>query len=230
VDDAWSIKELIRLIVTSRTFRQSSESSAAGRENDPDNRLVHHFPVRRLDAEAIRDTVLAVSGRLDRTQFGPSIQPFRAEPKEHRKLYAGPLDGNGRRSVYLKVTRMEGPRFLELFDLPDQTATRGRRDRTNVPAQALALLNDPFVIDQSRVWGRALAARGEESIASRIDSVFLRSLGRSPTTVERDRMLGFVDQLTGLHGANPADVLSSQQIWQDVAHAMFNMKELIYVR
>lgn len=230
VDDAWSIKELIRLIVTSRTFRQSSESSAAGRENDPDNRLVHHFPVRRLDAEAIRDTVLAVSGRLDRTQFGPSIQPFRAEPKEHRKLYAGPLDGNGRRSVYLKVTRMEGPRFLELFDLPDQTATRGRRDRTNVPAQALALLNDPFVIDQSRVWGRALAARGEESIASRIDSVFLRSLGRSPTTVERDRMLGFVDQLTGLHGANPADVLSSQQIWQDVAHAMFNMKELVYVR
>jgi len=230
VDDGWSIKALIRRIVTSRTFRQSSVSRAACREVDPDNRLLHHFPVRRLDAEAIRDTILAVSGRLDRKQFGASIQPFRAEPKEHRKLYTGPLDGEGRRSLYLKVTRMEGARFLELFDLPDPTATRGRRDRTNVPAQALALLNDPFIIDQSRVWGQALAARGDESTADRIDYVFLRSLGRSPSTRQQNRMLGFVDRMAGLHGVKPTDIPSSQEIWQDVAHAMFNMKELIYVR
>ena len=71
---------------------------------------------------------------------------------DYRKLFSGPLDGDGRRSIYIKVTRMEGPQFLELFDFPNPTATRGRRDQTNVPAQALALLNDPFVIDQSRFW------------------------------------------------------------------------------
>jgi len=230
VDDGWSIKSLIRQIVTSRTFRQAGVSSSSGRETDPDNRLLHHFPVRRLEAEAIRDTILAVSGRLDRTQFGPSIQPFRAEPKEHRKLYAGPLDGHGRRSLYLKFTRMEGPRFLELFDLPDQTATRGRRDRTNVPAQALALLNDPFVIDQSRVWGEKLAARSDESVGSRIDHIFLQSLSRLPSTHERDRMFRFVDQLAALHGVTAADIPARQEIWWDVAHAVFNMKELVYVR
>ena len=99
-----------------------------------------------------------------------------------------------------------------------------------MPAQALALLNDPFVIDQSRVWGQALAARGDESTADRIDYVFLRSLGRSPSTRQQNRMLGFVDRMAGLHGVKPTDIPSSQEIWQDVAHAMFNMKELIYVR
>ena len=230
VHNGWSVKSLIRQIVTSRTFRQSSVTKASFQEIDPENRLVHHFPVRRLEAEAIRDTILAVSERLDRKQFGPGIQPFRAEPKEHRKLYAGPVDGHGRRSVYLKVTRMEGPRFLELFDLPDQTATRGRRDRTNVPAQALALLNDPFVIDQSRVWGQALAARHDESSAIRVDYIFLKAMARAPNAAERNRMLGFVDQLAQLHGVKPVDILSSQDIWQDVAHAVLNMKELVYVQ
>ena len=230
VHEGWSVKKLITSIVASQTFRQSSVQSRSGRQRDPTNRLLHHFPVRRLDAEAIRDTLLAVSGGLDRSLYGPSIQPFRAEPKEHRKLYAGPLDGGGRRSIYLKVTRMEGPRFLELFDLPDLTATRGRRDRTNVPAQALALLNDPFVIDQASRWGKALVLRGAEPAETRLDYVFWRTLTRAPSEPERQRMVAFVEQLAGLHGVTSADIPTSEQIWQDVAHAMFNVKELIYVR
>ena len=230
VQKGWSIKTLIRRIVSSRTFRQSSVSTAAGRKVDPDNRLLHHFPVRRLDAEAIRDTILAVSGRLDRRQFGPSIHPFRAEAKDHRKLYIGPLDGDGRRSLYVKVTRMEGPRFLELFDRPELTETRGRRDRTNVPAQALALLNDPFVVAQSRFWGEALATRSDEIPADRMEHVFRRTLGRSPRNHERDRVLAFVDRIAELHGVTSADIPSSPEIWQDVAHVMYNMKELIYIQ
>ena len=230
VQEGWSIKKLIRHIVTSRSFQQSSSPAAAARDVDPDNRLLHHFAVRRLDAEAIRDSMLAASGRLDPTLFGASIQPFRAEPKEHRKLYAGPLDGDGRRSLYLKVTRMEGPRFLELFDLPEQTETRGRRDRTNVPAQALALLNDPFVIDQARGWGATLASRPDESVGLRINHVFVRAFGRKPTNAERDRLSGFVDQLADLHDLKPEVVLSSATIWQDVAHAMYNMKEFVFIR
>ena len=230
VSNGWSVKRLIRQVVTSRTFRQSSVSTSESMQVDPENRLLHHFPVRRLEAEAIRDTILAVTGGLNRTQFGPGIHPHRPEPKEHRKLYSGPLDGDGRRSVYLKITRMEGPRFLELFDMPDQTATRGRRDQTNVPAQALALLNDPFIIGQSVRWGKVLATRDDASIVDRINHLFLQALSRSADFREQRRMLSFVNQLADLHGVPPENILSSPVIWQDVAHAILNMKELVYVR
>ena len=84
----------------------------------------------------------------------PASNRIASEPKEYRRLFQGPLDGNGRRSIYLKITRMEGPRFLELFDLPAPLQTRGNRDVTNVASQSLALLNDPFVLDQARCLGR----------------------------------------------------------------------------
>jgi hypothetical protein len=145
VEDGWSAKKMIRLLMTSETFRQSTDPAAGSLEADPQNLKWSRYPVRRLEAEAIRDHILAISGRLDRTMYGPSIEPHRGEPKEYRRLFQGPLDGNGRRSIYLKVTRMEGPRFLELFDLPPPLQTRGNRDVTNVASQALALMNDPFV-------------------------------------------------------------------------------------
>ena len=115
VRDGWSVKRLLRLLVLSETFRQSSRPSSLATQVDPDNRSLHHYPLRRLEAEVVRDTILAASGGWNRL-FGPSIQPFRDDPKDYRKLLSGPLDGNGRRSLYLKVTRMESPPFLELFD------------------------------------------------------------------------------------------------------------------
>ena len=99
-------------------------------------------PIHRLEGESIRDAILAVSGRLDQTLYGPSIQPYREEPKDYRKLFQGPLDGNGRRSIYIKVTRHEGSRFLETFDFPNPAVTRGNRDTTNVPSQYLAMSPD----------------------------------------------------------------------------------------
>ena len=80
------------------------------------------------------------------------------------------------------------------------------------------------------MWGESLVARGDESVAVRIDYVFVRGLGRSPNAGERDRMLGFVGRLAQFYDVKPVDVPSSKEIWQDVAHAMFNMKELIYIR
>jgi hypothetical protein len=230
VQQGWSVKKLIRQIVTSRTFCQSSMSGAVANQRDPANRLLHHYPVRRLDSEAIRDTILAVSGRLDRTLCGPSIHPFREEPKKHRKLEAGPLDGHGRRSLYLKVTRMEGPEFLELFDFPNPMETRGSRDRTNVPAQALAFLNDPFLIDQSRFWSEKLIARQDESLEARIDHMFVKALGRPPAADERNRIATFVGLLEKSHQVAAGESLASPTIWQDVAHMFFNTKEMIYIR
>lgn len=230
VEQGWSIKWLIRHIVTSQTFQQSNGADRKDSDRDIRNRLLHHFPVYRLDAEAIRDSLLTISGRLNRSQFGPSIQPYRTEEKLHRKLSSGPIDGNGRRSLYIKITRMEGAKFLELFDLPDPMTTRGRRDRTNVPAQALALLNDPFLIDQAQFWADRLIERGDSSSEKRIQWMYLKALGRPPNSLESTRFGAFVMQLAELHGVSENGMLDNRTIWKDACHVMFNTKELIYVR
>src|SRR5205085_11779883 len=142
--------------------------SVAARDSDPQNRLLQHYTGRRMEAEAIRDAILAVSGRLDRTLYGMSVQPFRAEPNADRRLFPGPLDGDGRRSIYIKNNLMEAPKFLSAFNLPGGKVAQGRRDVTNVPAQALALLNDPFVLAQADLWAAKLIARLDSEIGPRI--------------------------------------------------------------
>lgn len=229
VKDDWSIKKLIRRIVLSRTFRQSSRPDDQAATIDPGNQLLHHYPAHRLSAESVRDTILAVSGRLDAKVYGPSVNPHRNQEIDYRKLWSGPLDGDGRRSIYTKVTRMEGPQFLELFDFPNPTVTRGSRDRTNVPAQALALLNDPFVIDQARFWAEQLVATNDDSIADRVQSMFLRAAGRSPTEKEQQRFAALIRRLSIDPSTTEATLLKDKSLWEDAAHAIFNMKELVYI-
>src|SRR5262249_20060755 len=152
VDNGWSMKRLIRRLVLTRAFQMANQPSNAAREIDPHNRLLQHYPARRMEAEAIRDAILTASGRLDPTLYGMSIPPFRGNANAGRRLFPGPLDGQGRRSIYIKNNLMEAPRFLSAFNFPGGKVTQGRRDVTNVPAQALALLNDPFVLQQAGVW------------------------------------------------------------------------------
>jgi len=230
IREGWSIKKGIRFLVLSQTFQQSSKPSPESLTIDPRNQLLSHYPVRRLEGESIRDAILAVSGRLDRTMYGASIQPYREEPKDYRKLYQGPLDGNGRKSIYLKVTRHEGSRFLETFDFPNPTVARGNRDTTNVPSQALALLNDPFVIDQSGFWADRLIEAQAPTVESRIDSMFRTALGRLPDDGERNRFSSLAKELVKLHKTPTDQVLESREVWKDMAHAIFNLKEFIYLR
>jgi hypothetical protein len=230
VQDGWSVKKLIRLLVTSETFKQSTNPGRNSVDADPENNRWSRYPVRRLDAEAVRDAMLAISGRLDRTLYGPSIEPHRGEPKEYRRLFQGPLDGDGRRSVYLKVTRMEGPRFLELFDLPPPLQTRGNRDVTNVASQALALLNDPFVLDQAGVWADRLVARIDDSVDARLSAMFLDALGRPPSTDEIERWRSLATRLAAERHVASADLLASKAVWKDVAHSLFNTKEFLYLK
>jgi hypothetical protein len=226
----WSLKGLVRSLLLTETFRMSGQASARGREADPENRLLHHFPARRLEAEVIRDSILAVSGRLDRTLYGESIQPYRVEPMPERRLFPGPLDGNGRRSIYTKITLMQGPAFLEVFNFPDPKTAMGRRDVTNVPAQALTMLNDPFVIRQAGVWAVRLTAQPDASVAARIDRMFRRALARPAAPAEVARFETAVRDLAALHQAPAGEVLKSRPVWKDVAHAVYNLKEFIYVR
>lgn len=227
--DGWSIKKLIRLLVTSSTFRQSGQTTPLAREKDPRNALLHHYPLRRLSGEALRDSILVASGKLQAPLFGPSIDPFRDEAKDYRRLFAGPLDGAGRRSLYLKVTRMDGYRFLETFDYPNPMATRGTRDVTNVPLQALTLLNDPFVIAEAEACARRLLATPASGTGERIDQLFRIILSRRPTAVERERLSGLIAELASLQRVPAAEVPTHTGLWKDAAHAMFNWKEFLYV-
>ncbi|MGE3316594.1 MAG: DUF1553 domain-containing protein, partial [Planctomycetaceae bacterium] len=229
MDEGWSLKRLVREIVTSETFRQSNETTPAALAADPSNRLLHHFPVMRLEAEPIRDAMLAVSGRLDTQLFGPPIDPHRQNEDPQKRLVSGPVDGNGRRSIYTKITIMEPPRFLTTFNQPTPKIPTGRRDVTNTPAQSLALLNDPFTSDQAKYWGRALAVASHDSIETRLAAMFAKAFGRSPQEAELVRWKAAVEDFGKLHNVGD-DILKSVPVWTDVAHSVFNTKEFIYVR
>lgn len=222
----WSIKKTIRQLVLSQTFRQGSRADAAATESDPENTLLHHYPIRRLEAESIRDAILMTSGKLGNSLFGPSTDPHRDQPKEYRRLFSGPLDGARRRSLYLKVTRMEGTRLLDMFDYPSPMTTRGNRDATNVPAQSLTLLNDPFVHLQAEAIANRVLERPGLPVESRITALFRAALSRDPSAVEKERFRGLAAEIASLHHAGAEDA----RVWKDLAHTVINMKEFIYVQ
>ena len=231
VADGWSIKRLVRRLVLSRTYRMSSRASARAAETDPSNRLLQHANLRRLDAEAIRDAMLSISGRLDPTMYGPSV-PVRYAAR--RGLTEGdpdngPLDGAGRRSVYQEIRRNAHNPFLEVFDLPKPATTRGQRDTTNVPAQSLALLNSPFVIGQAAEWGRRLAEGEAASVDGRIAHMFVKALGRPPAGAERARVADYLSAAAAGRGGGRPLLLYDAAVWRDVAHSLFNLKEFIFI-
>ena len=230
VQEGWSTKELVRLILSSQTWQQSGQLSEEGLTVDPENRLLHPYPLRRLEAESIRDAILAVSGRLDPALYGPTTNPPRANEDGQKRLFSGPLDGNGRRSIYTRITIMEPPRFLALFNQPKPKIPTGRRDSTNTPSQSLALLNDPFVISQAQFWSGKLVTRENDSILRRIETMFQRAYARAPDEEELGRWQQAARELAVLHGVEPGDLLDSQQVWQEIAHAIFNTKEFIYIK
>lgn len=229
VNDGWSVKRMIRSLVMTHTFQASNRASLEAREIDPQNRLLQHYSARRMEAEAVRDSIMSASGRLDLTLYGYSIQPYREKEYADRRLFPGPLDGNGRRSIYIKNNLMESPKFLGVFNFPGGKVTQGRRDVTNVPAQALALMNDPFVLQQAEVWSQKVIKQSGDSIATRLDSMFLSSLNRSPNAEEQHRFEQAIRELAELHQVPAEGVMTSVAIWKDVAHAIMNMNELIYI-
>lgn len=173
-----SLKETIRFMVTSKTWQMSSRQSEKAQRLDPDNFLLSHAAVRRLEAEAIRDAMLAVSGVLD------------------SKLYGIPADGNSaRRGVYLAVRRNALDPFLRAFDFPEPFSATGRRDSTNVPAQALTLMNDAHVAELAAAW--AARVRDDENLTNddaRIRNMFLAAFGRPSSASEVARMKKYLDQ------------------------------------
>jgi hypothetical protein len=224
----WSIKQMHRSILTSAAYMQSSrataEQAAKAVTADPQNKLLHRQNVRRLEAEAIRDAILLVSGRLDRTMEGPGVLPYLTEHQVGRgRPASGPLDGNGRRSIYLQVRRnFLSPMFVA-FDYPTPFTTIGRRTVSNVPAQALAMLNNPFVLQQAELWAKkSLASPG--AAEQRVRDMYTAAFGRMPTKDEAALAVEFVRDLSKDYGQ-----VDHPKAWSDLAHVLFNAKEFIFV-
>ncbi|NNJ24103.1 PSD1 and planctomycete cytochrome C domain-containing protein [Alienimonas chondri] len=225
--DGRSLKRTIRSIVLSRTYQMSSRPDPAAVAADPTNRLWHHRPPKRLEGEAIRDALLALSGRLDPTLHGRSIpihltsfMDGRGRPKQ-----SGPQDGAGRRSIYVAVRRNFLSPFMLAFDTPAPSSTMGRRNVSNVPAQALILLNDPFVAEQARGWAkRALAASPDSR--ERIEWLYETAFARPPSDAEVAVAEQFLRVQAKERGVPADDAL----LWGDLAHALINTKEMIFLR
>ena len=237
VHDGRSIKSMIRRIVLSKSYQMSSEADPAALAKDPKNLLWHYREPKRLDGESIRDSLLSTSGRLDTKMFGPSVPVHLTAFMDGRGRpgASGPPDGDGRRSIYIAVRRNFLSPFMLTFDSPVPFSTMGRRNMSNVPAQSLILMNDPFVTSQAQLLAAKIIAEmplptqkdseidREETQRNRIQHIYELAFSRLPTDQEMELLLQYV----GNSAVTPDQELSQ---WTDLAHALINTKEFIFLR
>ena len=215
----WSVKEMHRLIMLSNTYRSSSLASDLDRERDPENRYFGRMPRRRLDADAIRDSILAVSGSLNLKMGGVGVIPplSREEILAARMPHLWPATPDpaehARRSVYLQVKRSMTVPMLQVFDAPDTARSCARRETSTVAPQALAMMNSGFVLEQAEAFARRLRSEVGTDPAELVEAGWGLALGRAPTSAERATALGYLAR-----GSLPQFCLM-----------LFNTNEFIYV-
>ncbi|MEI6232168.1 MAG: DUF1553 domain-containing protein [Planctomycetota bacterium] len=204
MDNGWSIKKLVREIVLTKTYRQAATPNAAATKVDPENRLLWRANRRRLEAEAIRDAIVLNSGELD-LSGSPGEPPTKAvtkasksgaksDVKEEPKSEAKPdKPKREHRSVYLPLTREEMNDMMEVFDFADTNLVVGVRNTSNLPTQALFLMNSPFVMDHARKASQRLMKMPNLDDSARIDLAYRMTLGRKPTESERTLSLKYLN-------------------------------------
>jgi hypothetical protein len=177
------------------------------------------MPIRRLTAEAVRDAMLAVSGRLDTRQFGPSPMVYIPDFMRSNRSPAGngPLDGDGRRSIYIEGRRNHPDTFLAAFDKPTPFTANGLRNVSNSPAQPLVMLNSPLAHGQAELWAERLLGTGK-SDAELVETAYAEAFARPPTGEERAAAAEFL----GAAGERKA-------AWADLCHTLFNVKEFMFL-
>lgn len=210
VRGGWKLKPMHRLMLLSDTYQQSHEVNPENLKIDPTNRYLTFFQPRRLEAEAIRDALLAVGGNLDPTMFGPSV-----------------LDNTARRSVYLRVKRSELLPVMTMFDAPEPTQSIGQRSVTTVPTQALALMNSPFVRQQSEKLFARIKPAADAPLATAVDRGYQLAFNRQPTETERSLMLAFIDQQRAALGPEKPD--STDKALVEFCQVLLCLNEFVYV-
>ena len=197
-------------MVTSNSYRQGTESNPVSQRLDPANQFYWRFSPRRLDAETIRDSMLAISGLLDLTAYGP-----------------GSLDPSmRRRSIYFFIKRSQLIPFLLLFDFPERLVSIGRRATTNIAPQGLALMNSPIVREYAvGLADRALSQSSGHSPSRVVKALYWLVYSRSPTESEEEHALAYLRQ----HHQNKSD-LSRSERFVDLAHTLLMSNEFLYLR
>ncbi len=239
MDNGWSVKKLHKLILASNTWRMSSrivEPSYA--EEDPENRMHWRHSYNRLEAEAIRDAMLAISGRLNPKMYGPSMHP--PIPREALEGSSDPAtiwrasdEGEAsRRTIYMFVKRSLIVPMVEVLDFCDTARSAPRRTNTNVPTQALSLLNGGFVLQQARYLAERVEKEAGPDPSRKLDRAFLLAFNRTPSEKERAALLAFLDrEVESARKESPGrpEAELRARTWVQVGRVILNMNELVYV-
>jgi hypothetical protein len=241
VRHGWSLKWLHRQILSSNTYRMSKEWNDEYAKSDPENRLWWRFPYRRLEVEAIRDSMLAASGRLNSKMFGPAMFPF---------IPAEALAGNSdlssiwpaydeaeasRRTVYAFIKRSLVVPMIEVLDLCDTTKTSAKRAVTSVAPQALSLFNGRFVNEQAAHFGRRLEQEVGAAAKTQIDRAYRLALCRRPTADEEHTMQAFlaaeqsrlIEESAGSAVSLTLETARHKALEQ-LCRVIFNLNEFVY--
>ncbi|MCF7788269.1 MAG: DUF1553 domain-containing protein [Prosthecobacter sp.] len=191
IDSGGSIKAMLKLIVSSKAFQRSAHAAGIAMQKDPENKLLSHWSLHRLEAESIRDSILTLTGRLEPELYGEST-----------------ASNTPRRSIYVKVIRNSLDPFLTTFDTPVPFSTRGKRDTTNVPAQSLTLLNDSNVIRWSREWALRSSKVADEP---RVKEMFQEAFAREATADEVKQSLAYLAALEKENTARAQELAFQEQ-------------------
>jgi hypothetical protein len=230
VDSGWSLKALHRLILLSATYQMSTAHNEAAALADPENRLLWRMNRRRLEVEAIRDALLAVSGALDPTMGGSLLPtPNRAYVTSTANVDPVTYVVN-RRSIYLPVVRSALYDVFQAFDFADPSTLNGKRDNTTVAPQALFMMNSAFVLQQTKSLAASLLAQTDLDDAGRVRRLYETTYSRFPSEAETARALQYVERYAAAALAkqsNPAD--SRQHAWQSLCRAVLAANEFVYV-
>jgi hypothetical protein len=225
VDQGWSVKDLHRLILNSSAYRMSTQFRADYDETDPENRLLWRMNRRRLDAEAIRDSILAVSGVLDDTMQG-SLLPTanRAYVTSTASVNPAIYDSN-RRSLYLPVVRSALYEMFQAFDFADPSVLNGQRESTTVASQALFMMNSRLVAEKSAALSAEIVARTDVEPRQRVGELFERILGREPRDDETSAAVEYLHDYTT--SASAASIPDAG--WQSLTRMLISSNEFLYV-
>ena len=229
VQQGWSVKQLIREIVLSRTYQLSSEHSEAAYGIDPDNTLVWRMSRRRLDAEAIRDSMLAASGQLDlKRPDGSPVQQLNGEVGRQAKTGSLTKSVNYR-SAYLPLVRGLVPEFLNVFDVADPELVVGQRDVTTVATQALYMMNNPFVREQAAAMAKGLLANAQLEDSAKINQAFRLAYGHGANSDELRMAQAFISDYERSLDSALSATDRRQQAWTMLCQSLFASAEFRYV-
>jgi len=231
MDEGWSLKKLHRMILLSNTWQMSSDWNEEAAAIDPENRLMWRADVRRLDAESIRDSILAVSEGLDLKMGGSLLNvKNRAFVFNHESKDGVTYDFN-RRSIYLPVIRNHLFGMFMLFDYSDASVLNGNRSSTTVAPQALFLLNSELVEDASQRMADTYLNQTALAPEQKVQQLVLKAYGRLPSELEINRSLQFLDEMEReLQNEEPDSKKRIHRAWQVFCQSLFASSEFIYLR